>query len=119
MNRIIHRTSVIFVGSKRGTDVYRTADEMPPAMRRRVKRAISSRQTHTLWIADERGRQELERSARQPAPPPVVRTEPLAPPLAQMAPVMVREPRIPGALVLSIVLFLFLIAIAFLAWQTA
>lgn len=65
MNRLIHRTSVIFVSSSKGTRVYRDPDEVPPRLRRRMKRAIAGRETQTLWIADEKGREELERSARE------------------------------------------------------
>jgi hypothetical protein len=64
-NRLIHRTSVIFLSSENGTEVYRSADDVPPRQRRKMKRAISTRQAHTFWIADEKGREELERSARQ------------------------------------------------------
>jgi hypothetical protein len=99
---------VIFVGSRSGTQVYRTPDDVPPVVRRRLKRAISNRQTRTLWIADERGRQELERSAHRmltPADEPVVSPEP-APSIA------VYQPRLAGAPILAMVFLMLSLLLA-------
>jgi len=62
MERLIHKTSTVIVAAGDGTSVFRSVDEVPPELRRRLVKATSSPEAVTILIADENGRKEILRS---------------------------------------------------------
>ncbi len=56
------RSSTIFIATCLGTKVYRSVDEIPPALRRQLQESTKSLNSATILIADKRGREELVRA---------------------------------------------------------
>jgi hypothetical protein len=59
------KTSTIFVGTSRRTRVFRSLDEVPAGIRKRLQENLSGPNTRTLVIADRGGREYLLRALRQ------------------------------------------------------
>jgi hypothetical protein len=59
MTRLTARTSTIFIATDQDTRVYRSFDEIPPALRRKLQQTTRGLNSATILIADRRGRQEL------------------------------------------------------------
>lgn len=64
MERVRLRLSRILVASGRGIRIYRTSDEMPSSMRRKMEATMADRRVVTFVIADKGGREELRRLER-------------------------------------------------------
>jgi len=62
MNRTTVKTSTIFVSEGKRTQVFRSLDEMPVDMRRRLEKTTSGMHAATILIADRRGRDEIARA---------------------------------------------------------
>ena len=62
MTRLTARSSTIFIATADDTRVYRSLDEIPPALRRRLQQSTNSMNSATILIADKRGRDELVRA---------------------------------------------------------
>ena len=56
------KTSAIFIASGDTTSVYRSLEEMPEDLRKKLAAITSSSNCATVLIADRRGIEELERS---------------------------------------------------------
>ena len=64
------RLSSILVSGEEGLRLYRSFEEVPEAVRRRLQRALEGEGNTTLVIADKRGRLELGDAPSEPAPEP-------------------------------------------------
>lgn len=64
MNRLVHKVSTIVVGSGARPRSFRSLDELPEHLRKRLDDATGGENSATLLIADERGRQEILKSLR-------------------------------------------------------
>lgn len=53
------RSSTIFISIGERTQVFRSLDEVPPALRRRLEESTSGMNASTILIADRNGREEL------------------------------------------------------------
>jgi|SRR5579875_2000430 len=62
MTRLTARSSTIFIATGNQTRVYRTVDEIPPALRRKLQHSTRGLNSATILIADKRGQQELVRA---------------------------------------------------------
>ena len=63
------RSSTIFIATGENTRVYRSVDEVPPALRRQLQETTHGMNSATILIADKRGREELVRALQgQPSP---------------------------------------------------
>ena len=66
------KSSTIFIGTGADVRVYRSVEEVPPALRRKLQESTRGINAATILIADKRGREELVR-ALQAQPPQVQR----------------------------------------------
>jgi hypothetical protein len=62
MERLTARTSTIFIATGQETRVYRSIEEVPPALRRKLSEYTRGMNAATILIADKRGREELVRA---------------------------------------------------------
>jgi hypothetical protein len=62
MTRLTTRSSTIFIGIGDETRVYRSVDQVPPELRRKLRESTRSMNSATILIADKRGREELVRA---------------------------------------------------------
>lgn len=56
------RSSTIFISTGDETHVYRSVEEVPPELRRKLKKTTAGINSATILIADKRGREELIRA---------------------------------------------------------
>jgi len=63
------RLSSILVSEEEGLRLYRSFEEVPEPVRRRLQRALESEGNATLVIADRQGRREWAGEAEPPAEP--------------------------------------------------
>jgi hypothetical protein len=56
------RSATIFVASRERTDVYRSLEEVPSELRRKLVESTRGLNSATILIADKRGREELVRA---------------------------------------------------------
>jgi hypothetical protein len=64
MPRVTLKTSTIFISLGDETRVYRSVDDVPPPLRRKLEQSTSSLNSATILIADRRGREEIVRAIR-------------------------------------------------------
>jgi len=62
MSHLTARSSTIFITTGDQTRVYRSVDEVPPALRRKLVQFTRGMNSATILIADKRGREELARA---------------------------------------------------------
>ncbi len=62
MARVTARSSTIFIATSEATRVYRSVEEIPPALRRKLQESTRGMNSATILIADKRGREELVRA---------------------------------------------------------
>ncbi|HEX3684291.1 MAG TPA: hypothetical protein VHU83_17285 [Bryobacteraceae bacterium] len=62
MTRLTARSSTIFIATGGATHVYRSVNEIPPALRRKLQDSTRGMNSATILIADKRGQQELVRA---------------------------------------------------------
>jgi hypothetical protein len=62
MTRLTARTSTIFIATGPYTHVYRSLEEVPPPLRRKLRQTTRGLNSATILIADRRGREELVRA---------------------------------------------------------
>lgn len=65
MALLTQRTSTIFVAIGDQTHVYRSVEEIPPALRRKLQEKTRGMNSATILIADKRGREELVRALEE------------------------------------------------------
>lgn len=53
------KTSTVRVAVGESDRVYRSVEDLPPALRRKMEQAIGSPDTETILIADEKGREQI------------------------------------------------------------
>jgi hypothetical protein len=58
------KSSTIFIATSKQTSVYRSVDEVPPKLRKKLAASTSSVNSATILIADRRGRDEVARLIR-------------------------------------------------------
>jgi hypothetical protein len=62
--RLTRKTSTILISVGSQTRVYRSVEEVPPSLRRKLLQSTSSANSATVLIADEGGRREIVRSLK-------------------------------------------------------
>ncbi len=62
MAQLTARSSTIFISTGEETRVYRSVDDVPPALRRKLTECTHGINSATILIADKRGREELVRA---------------------------------------------------------
>lgn len=62
MTRLTARSSTIFIATGGETHVYRSVNEIPLALRRKLQDSTRGMNSATILIADKRGQQELVRA---------------------------------------------------------
>ena len=62
MSRLTARSSTIFIATGAETRVYRSVEDVPPALRRKLVESTRGLNSATILIADKRGREELVRA---------------------------------------------------------
>ena len=86
--RGIVKTSTIVVATGTKTEVFRSLDEVPRRLRRKLEDSTSGQNAATILIADRRGREEILRAARRNrsrAAPRAGQSKPAAPAPARHA----------------------------------
>ncbi len=112
------KTSTILISSGREEQagVYRSVEEVPEPLRQLLVQSTNGLNSGTIFIADQRGREEIARALRslpQTSPRPVPAL-PAAPADAELAPVAAHAWRSPSALVFGAVLAAFAAAVGWL-----
>lgn len=64
MARVTLKSSTIFISVGDKTSVYRSVDEVPPRLRKKLEQSTNGINSATILIADRRGRQEIARAIR-------------------------------------------------------
>jgi hypothetical protein len=59
MNRVTVKTSTIFIAKRGRTQVFRSVNDVPPALRKELEESTNSFNSATILIADRRGRAEI------------------------------------------------------------
>ena len=59
MERLTVKTSTIFISVGSRTQVYRSVDEVPPKLRRKLQETTTGINAATILIADRKGREEI------------------------------------------------------------
>jgi len=62
MAQLTARTSTIFISAGEETRVYRSVDDVPPALRQKLLECTRGMNSATILIADKQGREELVRA---------------------------------------------------------
>jgi hypothetical protein len=62
MTRLTAKSSTIFVATGDRTSIYRSLEEVPPLVRRKLQESTRGVNSATILIADKRGREELVRA---------------------------------------------------------
>jgi hypothetical protein len=62
MDTLTVKSSTIFISIGKRTKVYRSFDDVPPTLRKRLEQSTSGMNSATILIADRNGREELVRS---------------------------------------------------------
>ncbi|HMF75778.1 MAG TPA: hypothetical protein VK604_08970 [Bryobacteraceae bacterium] len=62
MAQLTARSSTIFIATGEETRMYRSVDDVPPALRRKLTECTHGLNSATILIADKRGREELVRA---------------------------------------------------------
>ncbi len=79
MERLTVKTLTIFISTGMKTKVYRSVDDVPPKMRRRLKESTTGLNAATILIADRKGREEIVKALQ--GLPSGLRPRPNNPPL--------------------------------------
>ena len=64
MDRVTVKTSTIFVGRKGRTEVYRSLEDVPPRLRKKLIESTKGSNSGTILIADRSGRDAIVRAAQ-------------------------------------------------------
>jgi hypothetical protein len=62
METLTVKSSTIFISIGKRTKIYRSFDDVPPTLRKRLEQSTSGMNSATILIADRNGREELVRS---------------------------------------------------------
>jgi hypothetical protein len=64
MQKLTTKSSTVFIATGESTLVYRSVDDVPPSLRRRLEESTGGANSATILIADKRGKEELVRALR-------------------------------------------------------
>lgn len=64
MSRVTVKSSTIFISVGNKTEVYRSVDDVPPRLRKKLEQSTNGINSATILIADRRGREEIVRAIR-------------------------------------------------------
>lgn len=64
MSRVTLKSSTIFISVGNKTEVYRSVDDVPPTLRKRLEQSTNSINSATILIADRKGKEEIVRAIR-------------------------------------------------------
>jgi hypothetical protein len=64
MPRLTVKTSTIFISVGSKTQVFRSVEDVPPRLRKRLEQSTNGINSATILIADRRGREEIVRAIR-------------------------------------------------------
>jgi len=64
MSRVTLKSSTIFISVGNKTEVYRSVDEVPPTLRKKLEQSTNSINSATILIADRKGKEEIVRAIR-------------------------------------------------------
>jgi hypothetical protein len=64
MPRVTLKSSTIFISVGAKTKVYRSVDDVPPKLRKKLEQSTNGINSATILIADRRGREEIMRAIR-------------------------------------------------------
>src|SRR5437588_6671643 len=64
MPRLTVKSSTIFISVGGRTQVYRSVEDVPPQLRKRLEQSTNGINSATILIADRRGREEIVRAIR-------------------------------------------------------
>jgi hypothetical protein len=64
MSRLTLKSSTIFISIGERTEVYRSVEDVPPGLRKKLEQSTNGINSATILIADRRGREEIVRAIR-------------------------------------------------------
>jgi hypothetical protein len=64
MSRVTLKSSTIFISVGGKTEVYRSVDDVPPTLRKRLEQSTNGINSATILIADRKGKEEIVRAIR-------------------------------------------------------
>ena len=64
MSRVTLKSSTIFISVGDKTEVYRSVDDVPPRLRKKLEQSTNSINSATILIADRKGKEEIVRAIR-------------------------------------------------------
>jgi hypothetical protein len=64
MARVTVKSSTIFISVGDKTQVFRSVDDVPPGLRKKLEQSTNGMNSATILIADRRGREEIVRAIR-------------------------------------------------------
>jgi hypothetical protein len=64
MPRVTVKTSTIFISVGEKTKVYRSVNDVPPPLRKKLEQSTNGINSATILIADRRGREEIVKAIR-------------------------------------------------------
>lgn len=64
MSRVTLKSSTIFISVGPKTEVYRSVDDVPPSLRKKLEQSTNGINSATILIADRRGKEEIVRAIR-------------------------------------------------------
>lgn len=64
MSRVTLKSSTIFISVGNKTEVYRSVEDVPPALRKKLEQSTNGINSATILIADRKGKDEILRAIR-------------------------------------------------------
>jgi hypothetical protein len=64
MDRMTVKTSTIFISVGEKTKIFRSVDDVPPKLRRKLQETTTGLNAATILIADKKGREEIVKALR-------------------------------------------------------
>src|SRR5689334_5209905 len=64
MSRVTLKSSTIFISVGEKTEVYRSVEDVPPSLRKKLEQSTNGINSATILIADRRGKEEIVRAIR-------------------------------------------------------
>ncbi len=64
MSRVTLKSSTIFISVGNKTEVYRSVDDVPPPLRKKLEQSTNGINSATILIADRKGKEEIVRAIR-------------------------------------------------------
>jgi len=64
MSRVTLKSSTIFISVGNKTEVYRSVEDVPPPLRKKLEQSTNGINSATILIADRKGKEEIVRAIR-------------------------------------------------------